>query len=126
MIKTENVTINGTEYVKSYSDAGMMIERNGRRYVSAIDPINSVKQYVETDKPIPVIRPPKPMKFKPNYHEVKPTELAKEEKSEGAEASKETIPTEPTEATEPTVVEETVPAEQTEQTEPAEPEVNEA
>jgi hypothetical protein len=123
MIKTENVTINGTEYVKSYSDAGKIIERNGRPFTSAIDPVNSVKQYVETDKPIPVIRPPKPMKFKPNYHEVKPTELAKEEKSEGAEASKETIPTEQTESTEPAVVEETVPAESTE---PADPEVNEA
>ena len=53
-----------TEYYKSredgvvlnrtYSDKGMMIERDGVRYDEAIDPAELNRQYTETDEPIEV------------------------------------------------------------------------
>jgi hypothetical protein len=52
MIKTENLTIGGREFVKTYSDLGMMIERDGVRYSEAIDPAEFGRQYIETDEPI--------------------------------------------------------------------------
>ena len=53
MIITENVTINGREFVKNYSDEGFMIERDGVRYSEAIDPIEfKERTYTETDEPI--------------------------------------------------------------------------
>jgi hypothetical protein len=52
MIKTENLTINGKDFVKTYSDAGMMVERDGVRYSEAIDPAEFGRQYIETDEPI--------------------------------------------------------------------------
>lgn len=38
MIKIENLTIGGRAFVKTYSDDGYMIERDGVRYSEAIDP----------------------------------------------------------------------------------------
>lgn len=52
MIKTENLTINGKAFVKTYSDLGMMVERDGVRYSEAIDPAEFGRQYIETDEPI--------------------------------------------------------------------------
>jgi hypothetical protein len=52
MIKTENLTIGGREFVKTYSDLGVMIERDGVRYSEAIDPAEFGRQYIETDEPI--------------------------------------------------------------------------
>jgi hypothetical protein len=52
MIITENLTINGREFVKTYSDQGMMVEREGVRYSEAIDPAEFGRQYTETDEPI--------------------------------------------------------------------------
>lgn len=52
MIKTENLTINGKAFVKTYSDIGMMVERDGVRYSEAIDPAEFGRQYIETDEPI--------------------------------------------------------------------------
>lgn len=52
MIKTETLTINGRDFVKTYSDAGMMVERDGVRYSEAIDPAEFGRQYIETDEPI--------------------------------------------------------------------------
>ena len=52
MIKTENMTINGKEFVRTYSDAGMMVERDGVRYAEAIDPAEFNRVYTETDEPI--------------------------------------------------------------------------
>ena len=52
MIRTENLTIGGREFVKTYSDIGMMIERDGVRYSEAIDPAEFGRQYIETDEPI--------------------------------------------------------------------------
>jgi uncharacterized protein (DUF169 family) len=39
---------------RTYSDAGMMIERDGDRYYEAIDPAELGRTYIETDEPIPV------------------------------------------------------------------------
>ena len=52
MIVTENLTINGKAFVKTYSDEGFMIERDGVRYSEAIDPAEFGRQYTETDEPI--------------------------------------------------------------------------
>lgn len=53
MIKTEQITINGTEFIKTYSDQNVMIERDGAVYSEAIDPIGSGRTYTETDTPVP-------------------------------------------------------------------------
>ena len=52
MIKTENLTINGKAFIKTYSDKGMMVERDGVRYSEAIDPAEFGRQYTETDEPV--------------------------------------------------------------------------
>lgn len=39
---------------RTYSDNGMMIERDGVRYSEAIDPAELNRQYTETDEPIEV------------------------------------------------------------------------
>ena len=38
---------------RTYSDAGMMIERAGVRYAEAVDPAELGREYTETDEPIP-------------------------------------------------------------------------
>ena len=50
MIKTELLR-EGT-LIKQYSDTGMLIERDGVRYCEAIDPVDSGREYIETDEPI--------------------------------------------------------------------------
>jgi hypothetical protein len=40
---------------RTYSDKGMMIERDGVRYCEAIDPAEFGRQYIETDEPIEVM-----------------------------------------------------------------------
>ena len=45
--RTDGVVLNRT-----YSDAGMMIERDGVRYSEAIDPAELGRVYTETDEPI--------------------------------------------------------------------------
>jgi hypothetical protein len=54
MIITETITINGKEFTKNYSDAGYMIQKVGTEeiYSEAVDPINSGRTYIETDKVI--------------------------------------------------------------------------
>ena len=52
MIKTENLTINGKYFVRTYSDNGYMVERDGVRYVEAIDPAEFNRQYAETNEPV--------------------------------------------------------------------------
>lgn len=37
---------------RTYSDSGMMIERDGVRYSEAVDPAELNRQYTETDEPI--------------------------------------------------------------------------
>ncbi|MBQ8254947.1 MAG: hypothetical protein IJY94_05525 [Clostridia bacterium] len=51
MIVKEIITINGKEYLHTYSDSGKQIEREGALYVDAIDPIDSNRTYTETDVP---------------------------------------------------------------------------
>lgn len=57
MIVKTTKNINGVEYDYTYSDANMMIERNGARYSEALDPLNSGREYTETDEPIEVEEP---------------------------------------------------------------------
>ena len=52
MIITENITIDGREFIKKYSDGGFYIERDGARYSEAIDPVEFNRVYTETDIPI--------------------------------------------------------------------------
>ena len=53
MIITQNITIAGRACIRTYSDAGMLIERDGARYEEAIDPAELGRTYTETDEPIP-------------------------------------------------------------------------
>ena len=53
MIVTESMTINGRAFVKTYSDGGYMVERDGVRYSEAIDPAELGRTYTETDERIP-------------------------------------------------------------------------
>ena len=50
MIKTETITINGRQLLRTWSDAGRMIERDGARYSEAVDPLSSGRTYTETDE----------------------------------------------------------------------------
>lgn len=54
MIKTEyfRTRKDGVVLNRTYSDANMMIERDGVRYSEAIDPAELGRQYTETDEPI--------------------------------------------------------------------------
>lgn len=49
MIISETVKIDDKNYTKTASDSGYYIERNGVRYVEAIDPLGSGREYTETD-----------------------------------------------------------------------------
>lgn len=51
MIKTEEMTVNGKAFVKTFSDSGYMVERDGVRYAEAIDPAELGRVYTETDEP---------------------------------------------------------------------------
>ncbi len=55
MIITEAITIDGRAYTRTYSDAGILIERDGARYEEAVDPAELGRTYTETDEPIPDI-----------------------------------------------------------------------
>ena len=52
MTRSDGVVLNRT-----YSDAGMMIERDGVRYSEAVDPAELGRTYIETDEPIEVETP---------------------------------------------------------------------
>lgn len=52
MIKTENLTIKGRAFVRTYSDTHY-IERDGVEYEEAIDPIDSGRTYTESKTPLP-------------------------------------------------------------------------
>lgn len=52
MIVKENIEISGKAFVKTYSDAGFYIKRDGVRYSEAIDPADIPRTYTETDEPI--------------------------------------------------------------------------
>ena len=50
MIRTEIMTINGKDFVKTWSDAGKMIERDGVLYEEAIDPAEFSRTYTESEQ----------------------------------------------------------------------------
>lgn len=52
MIIREPLDIKGKAFIKTYSDIGMMVERDGVRYSEAIDLEYLGREYVETDEPI--------------------------------------------------------------------------
>lgn len=52
MIVKTTIEIDGKVYDYTYSDAGMTIEREGVRYSEAVDPLNSGREYTETDIPV--------------------------------------------------------------------------
>ena len=52
MIIKETLTINNKTFIKTYSDEGFMVERDGVRYAEAIDLEYLGREYVETDEPI--------------------------------------------------------------------------
>lgn len=52
MILTDTITINGKFFIRTWSNAGVMIERDGDLYSEAIDPIGFARTYKETDIPI--------------------------------------------------------------------------
>ena len=52
MIVKENIEIGGMAFVKTYSDGGFCIERDGEKYSEAIDPAGIPREYTETDEPI--------------------------------------------------------------------------
>ena len=53
MIIAENLIINGNALIRTYSNNGYMIERDGARYSEAIDPAEFGRVYTETDERIP-------------------------------------------------------------------------
>ena len=52
MIYVETVTIGGKEYKRTYSDT-YTIQRDGVEYSEAIDPIDSNREYTETENLLP-------------------------------------------------------------------------
>ena len=54
MIQTEyfRTRKDGVVLNRTFSDAGMMIERDGVLYSEAIDPAELKRAYIETDKPV--------------------------------------------------------------------------
>jgi hypothetical protein len=50
MIVTEMKTIDGRDFVRTYSDTGFIIERDGARYSEAYDPVGVGRTYTETDE----------------------------------------------------------------------------
>lgn len=52
MILTKTETYNNKEYIRTWSDLYMMIERDGVLYEEALDPAEFNRIYTETDQPI--------------------------------------------------------------------------
>lgn len=54
MIKTETITINDQQFIRTYSDAGYMIHGGMPEadYTEAVDPADLGRTYTETDIPI--------------------------------------------------------------------------
>jgi hypothetical protein len=50
MIKTEQITINNRVFIRTYSDSGYLVERDGVCYSEAIDPVEFGRTYTETDE----------------------------------------------------------------------------
>ena len=50
MIQTETVTIGGRQYRRTYSNT-YKIARDGVEYDEAVDPVDTDREYTETDTP---------------------------------------------------------------------------
>lgn len=50
MIKKEIITVNGKEFNRTISSLGFYIERNGIKYVEAVDILENDYVYAETDE----------------------------------------------------------------------------
>ena len=57
MLKTEyyKTRADGVVLNRTFSDTGMMIERDGVRYSEAIDPADLNRTYTETDEPVDTV-----------------------------------------------------------------------
>ena len=64
MIVKENIEIGGRAFVKTYSDGGFYIERDGEKYSEAFDPADIPREYTETDEPISPTEEPDETKLK--------------------------------------------------------------
>ena len=53
MLKTETMNINEKEYVRTWSDNGKMLERDGDLYEEAIDLTELGRTYTESEQDIP-------------------------------------------------------------------------
>lgn len=54
MLITETITLNGKEFVHNYSDNGhYIIREDGKKFVDAIDVIDSGHTYTESEEIIP-------------------------------------------------------------------------
>ena len=49
MIVKETINIRDVDYTRHYSDSGKYIERDGVLYSEAIDPIDSDREYTESE-----------------------------------------------------------------------------
>ena len=49
MIQTESITINGKLFVRTYSDEGKYVVRDGVSYEEAVDPADKGRTYSEGD-----------------------------------------------------------------------------
>ena len=49
MIKTDTLTINNTQFIRTYSDSGRYVVRDGISYDEAIDPVEFGRAYTEGD-----------------------------------------------------------------------------
>lgn len=52
MIITESMTVNGKAFIRTCSDSGFLVEREGVRYYEAIDPAELGRTYTETGIPV--------------------------------------------------------------------------
>ena len=69
MLVRENTEIGGRAFVKTYSDAGFYIERDGEKYSEAIDPADIPREYIETDEPISPTEDPDETKLKSDAYD---------------------------------------------------------
>lgn len=52
MIVSEKIKIGENEFLKTFSDSGYFIERDGEKYAEAIDPLGIKRKYTETQEKI--------------------------------------------------------------------------
>lgn len=55
MIQTETMTINGKAFIRTYSDSGRYVVRDGVEYAEAIDPASLGRTYTESENMLPDI-----------------------------------------------------------------------